>query len=220
MAVESIGITDQTEGVNVACREAVEDDSNKTEIRTIQQVDLVHAKKISIDFSVPDREISMSAQDSEVVTVGGISAAILNAAVLVGDDSLLEVNCRIQPGADADYVVVTPLVLSLTDEPLLLLPSKAFSGIDPSPGNGVIYMVHGGDNYTLCPPLTWWVGQYEKVACLITSSYTYDIALWFNTHSGFPNSTYDMFHESAPNTTGGPTGILADVAVSGCRYTI
>jgi len=212
MAIESIGVTEQVDGVNVACMEATDDDTNKTEVRVIQQMDLVHAKKLIIDYDTPDR-IVYNGESAEFTFPLG--APHNTNIITVGDNSLLEVNCRFDSYSVGGGATVTPIVLSATEEPMFVLPTKAFCGIHVTGLSNTLYY-HKGTLYCVpCPPATWWVGQYEKIAFVCSNITPHAEAhFWFNVHSGFPNDNYDMFQANQATTVGGTTHALPVIAAS------
>lgn len=209
---ESIGILDQAEGVNVACFDASEDDAIKTEPRIIQQVDLVQAKKITIDYDTPHRIVYFG-ESAEIHFP--LQTPHNDPVITVGDNSLLEINCRMDSYTVGGGATVTPIVLSAAGEPMFCLPTKAFCGIHPTGLSNAIYY-HKDTLYCVpCPPATWWVGQYHKLAFVCSNiAPAAEAHFWFNVHSGFPNDNYDMFQANQDTTIGGATHALPVIAAS------
>ena len=219
MAVESIGVTEQVDGVNVACMEATENDTNKTEIRVIQQIDLVHAKKIGMDTASYERTVT--AADTGIVA-SPLGAPHSGLVVTVGDNSLIEVNCifKAAENQSLSYLSVTPIILNASNVPLGVLPTKATSGIIPTGSDGEVIHFVDTNKFTLCHPLTWWVGQYERISFVFGLNNTSDEArVWAKCHNGFPNDAFDMFTVNAANTVGGTGGPAAVMATSGSANT-
>lgn len=213
MAIESIGVTEQAEGVNVACMEAAEDDINKTEVRVIQQVDVVHAKKIGVAFGVHERTITVT--DPTALTAP-IVTPIADLIVTVGDNSVIEVGGVIDGGAGGQgFIAIIPIILDVNDSPIGVLPAKAASGLSPS-GSGQLYYVDTND-ITPFTPLLWWVGQYQKIALHCRIGDANNVKIWAKCHTGFPNDLHNMFSSAKEYTIGGSNSPVFNEATSGTK---
>lgn len=198
MAIESVGIIEQVDGVNMACMEASEDDINKTEIRTIQQLDIVHAKKISVMHHVFDRVILAN---DDLLLTNPLSGTIASHIIEVGDNSVLEVGGVLRTTSTEGFASVIPIILDASDNVIGVLPPKHFCGVTPDDyGNALHYV--DTDTWNLMTTSSWWVGQYDKIALYMRDYNANEFRIWAKCRTGHTDEQYNMFTDNKGNTIG------------------
>lgn len=151
---KGISIADQTGGVPVATRDALETTESESS-RVIQLVDFA-SRQLG---RVAHRSGLTGADGADVATVAGLSSA----KITVGDKSTLVVHCEVSPAANFKSCILTPVVYDSSGVIVGILQSKQTGIGDVTIYNGI------GQGKGLLPALAWDVYGAPVVSVHVTA---------------------------------------------------